>query len=510
MSGMCRILLASTLIITCAGVLVADYKVDIGYSALQARLGGATPTGNGVFVAQIEFSDTDPDNNTFLPNTADPSAFNNLPYVVTNRSGGGSFSGHATGAVGGFFYGKRSIAEGIRNIDSWRADNFLSGSTVVSAGWLEDGLLRSFSPNLPLVQTARVESHAYVATASLPTISELLRRTDFMIRRDNVVSIVGTNVNAGAMPPLLSSAYNVITVGMNPIPRSDLPNPWTSIGPTTVEVAGRSKPDIVVPADNVQIFPSNSTGILAGASALLVETATAISPNAARTETIKAVLLTGATTEEFSVMANPWTRFHNGTFREPLDRRFGAGELNINNSHRLLTTPEQEASNVSTVNRFGWDYDTINQGQTKRYFLDIVNETVAASITASWLRLITTAPGPNPEDPLVLTPSLVNIDIRLFNASGFVVGTMIDESISPIDNVEHMLVPGLGPGRYVIEVTADGTENFALAWDFRTVPEPATILLGSLCLFGAGGLGYWRWRRRKLHLHQELTCDSDQ
>src|SRR5215471_9790199 len=89
-----------------AGLISAqDYRVDIGYTALVARLGGATPTGAGVNIAQIEASDSSPDTNTFIPDLSDTTFFDPLPYVLTNRSGGGSFSGHATGAVGGYYYG---------------------------------------------------------------------------------------------------------------------------------------------------------------------------------------------------------------------------------------------------------------------------------------------------------------------------------------------------------------------------------------------------------------------
>src|SRR5436305_1350635 len=64
--------------------LAADYKDDIGYTALVARLGASTPSGTGVIVTQVEASDSSPDANTFLP---DPAA---LPpgQIILTQSGG--------------------------------------------------------------------------------------------------------------------------------------------------------------------------------------------------------------------------------------------------------------------------------------------------------------------------------------------------------------------------------------------------------------------------------------
>jgi hypothetical protein len=148
---------------------------------------------------------------------------------------------------------------------------------------------------------------------------------------------------------------------------------------------------------------------------------------------------------------------------------------------------EQNASGNSTVAQYGWDFNTISQGQTHRYFIDIT-ETSSASITANWLRNITITS--NGTDPLTLTPSLANIDLRLFTASGFTPGALLDESVSPIDNVEHIRLPSLAPGRYMIEVSSSSpVENYTVSWDFRlagaAVPEPTTWALFGL-LAGAG------------------------
>ena len=56
-----RIVVALMLVIGWSGSATADWKLDIGYTALQAELGSAMPTGAGVKVTQVEASGGKPD-----------------------------------------------------------------------------------------------------------------------------------------------------------------------------------------------------------------------------------------------------------------------------------------------------------------------------------------------------------------------------------------------------------------------------------------------------------------
>src|SRR5262245_37857373 len=79
------------------------YFDQIGYTALQSRLGTATPTGAGIRVSQIEASEV-LNGNAYLPNSA------TFPgKTITDKTGGGAVSSHAT-IVGQHFYGDQSIA----------------------------------------------------------------------------------------------------------------------------------------------------------------------------------------------------------------------------------------------------------------------------------------------------------------------------------------------------------------------------------------------------------------
>ena len=120
-----RIVIAAMLVIGWSGSAAADWKLDIGYTALQTELGSTLPTGAGVKVTQVEaaYGKPDPTNAEFAGKT------------FTLKSPSLSISGHAT-AVGQYFYGhSTSLAPGITNIDcydagDWMANFLGSGSSV--------------------------------------------------------------------------------------------------------------------------------------------------------------------------------------------------------------------------------------------------------------------------------------------------------------------------------------------------------------------------------------------
>jgi hypothetical protein len=332
----------------------------------------------------------------------------------------------------------------------------------------------------------RVQNHSWVATDPMdPALQSVHRRYDFALRRDNVLGIVGVNNGGGnPIPSLLGNTYNGIAVGLT--------NANSSFGPSTGDVPGRSKPDIVAPEN----FTSFSTPQVAGAAAVLVQTSDQMGGgNSGRIETIKAALLTGATKDEFLGNAQPWTRINNGSFVEPLDRRWGAGELNVNNSHLVLTAGEKNGADLALDGARGWDFETLSGvGATRRYFFDVGDlANVRFSVTATWLRRVTpTSTGADIFATSTATLSLV--ELRLFEANpDFSLGAMVDSSLSPIDNVQHMFNLSLpGNHRYAIEVTLAGlpggqaSEDVAIAWfaDFSAVPEPSTFVL--IALAGAG------------------------
>jgi hypothetical protein len=456
------------------------FAQDIGLSALQARLGNAAPNGAGVSVMQVEVG------TNYKPDTT-LTDFSGKTFTFVSEGGGpGS---HATD-VGVRFYGNTAgVASGVTNIFNFRV------SGIVPDDWLGGAYLNMLGPAPVERANLRVQNHSWIGNFQTTALDqEALRRYDFALRRDNALGVHGVNNGtATPIPSLLGNSYNGIAVG-NTIGNSS----W---GPSTLDVPGRSKPDIVAPEGATSL----STPTVAGVGAILIQTADQMGGgNAGRIETIKSTLLTGATKDEFIAQGTPWSRVSNGSWVEPLDRRFGAGEVNVNNSHLVLTAGEKNGADLSLDGDRGWDFETMTgEGSVRRYFFDLADlQNVRFSATATWLRRITpTGSGVNVFETSDAT--LSTVELRLFEANpDFSLGALVDSSVSPIDNVQHLFQFNLpGSRRYALEVLladlpgGQGSENVAVSWftNFTAVPEPGTYAL--LVFLGAAAVS-WHSRRR--------------
>ncbi|MBN1489810.1 MAG: hypothetical protein JXA69_07825 [Phycisphaerae bacterium] len=422
---------------------LAGWKDDIGYLSLQARLGSGTPTGFGVPVTQVEASVS----GCYLP---DPSNSQFLGKTIVDMIGGGGVSSHATTVALNYYGLTASVAPAIDLIHGYDATS-----------WLDSAFLCVGQRKPPVVETQRTQNHSWIGELSGSSTIDALRRVDLMAERDGVVVAAGVNNGAAsAMPKLVGSAYNVMAVGCT--------SGNSSYGPTLIDVAGRVKPDLVVP----HTATSWATPVVAGSAAILIEAADADPALDALTRSdkallIKALLMGGATKSEFVNWRRGFaTPCVDGTV--PLDYRYGAGELNIDNSHRILTSGQQEAGLTTTVATTGWDFDTIAAGPGRYYFVDVPLYSCAEtlSVLVTWYRHVDIGNGL----PAPLTPSLADINLYMYQANGFSVGALLDQSISALDNVEHVFLRGLLPGRYVFELTSNATWNFAVAWDTTLAP----------------------------------------
>jgi hypothetical protein len=150
--------------------------------------------------------------------------------------------------------------------------------------------------------------------------------------------------------------------------------------------------------------------------------------------------------------------------------------MNIDNSHRILTAAvQQNPSGAATVTATGWNYTTINGGATHQYFFDVPAAAAKRefSVLVTWNRHVAQAGS-------ILTPSLANIDLRLFNASGFTKGSQVDLSVSTIDNVEFIVRRPIVAGRYLFEINSNLTWEYAAAWNLRTIVPPDLDLDGDV------------------------------
>jgi Subtilase family len=446
-------LLVFTLVMAAANGESQDLTT-IGVTSLRQIAPGLT--GSGVYVGQAEAG-----NPTW---EVSPAAVGQpvslFTWISTNGSdstfpnGGGFESGHAD-RVGNAFYGNSAgVAPGVSHINNYTAEYFYG--TVVSGQ----------------VQVTPVIVNQSYIFGGTGTANDL----DF----DNYTARYGTlfvnGVGNGGPVSSPATAFNGIGVGAY--------GGNTSVGPTT---DGRCKPDITAPAD----FTSFSTPLVAGVATLLLQAAKegaggSISA-ATNALTLKALLLNGASKPP------DWT---NST-AYPLDARYGAGIVHAVNSYRSLRGGKQgftvnttstslaghlpPAANTNIYFRRGWDYNTLSSSTAKdsvnHYFFDVGGTSRTSFVftaTLGWQKGVNQA-------------LISNFDLYLYNVSNNV---LVASSQSTANNVEHIYVPSLPPGRYDLQVLKSAAaglgfaESYAVSWDFGPIEAPritsATVTNGQL------------------------------
>jgi hypothetical protein len=177
------------------------------------------------------------------------------------------------------------------------------------------------------------------------------------------------------------------------------------------------------------------------------------------------------------------TNWTNGVTR-PLDARYGAGIVNVYNSDLQLRGQKRAASYTNSVtittahlpagvsnvvpSPRGWDLasvqSTVSNDRVAHYIFDLTGASGAHSATAT---LVWKKSG----------ATLKNLDLFLYNADS---NTLVTNSISGVDNVEHLFIPRLPAGHYDLQVFRQGgpgqsaTVDYALAFDF----SPAKLSVG--------------------------------
>jgi hypothetical protein len=463
----------------------ADLKTDIGYRDLQAELnaqGKALPDGGGVQVLMAEAcgNSVDDDNDPETP----PICLAWLPHISNSQfqdktlndlsfSSPGFFSGHATTVASLFFGNSSAIADGIDTIDIYFADH-----------WLEEGYLQATNPSLlPTISSNRIGNHSWVGTVgSEPEEqlidSEILRRVDWLIDRDEFIQVVGLT-NGSENPALLGSAFNVIAVG-----RSDGEHGQGSAAVDTSYQVGRTRPDLVAPLSTT----SSATPVIASAAALLVETGhneVSLSTdlqiisttnragdaiyNAERSEVIKAILMAGA---DRNASDNDITNYRSTTSTQTnngLDSRFGAGQINIANSYHILAAGEQNSSEdipngTGTIEPTGFDYDPVFGGVSASnteasYTFSTGSEAESLYVSLVWNIKINE--GQNGE--FDGTALLHDLNLNLFDVTEN--PTLIASSSSDNENTENLWVALNSNRDYVLKVVAAANQT-AFKWDY--------------------------------------------
>lgn len=434
-----------TAILACFTIAVlstarADWRDEAGLPQLQAELGAAMPTGAGIPLMMSEASTVLADPPLvppiYLPQaTSGTTAFagtgNLAGKTIIPHSGASEASGHASG-VANLFCGTQSMSQGVTNLHVWWADDF--------AGQVY------FSNPIPAF-TGSVQNHSWVGGDEDDQVNlEFIRRFDFMVDRDAVVALTPLN-NGPSMAKFLANAYHGITAG-----RMDGGHPQTH---SNLDTSGRMKPDIVVNAS----FTSTASPCVGSVAALLLDAIRPGFPDADDPRVVKSIILSGASKSNLL----GWKRVNTS---RPYDEVLGAGQLNVLNAYHILAAGRQTASDDSSRGLRGWDYSTSSTASPRRYFFTLRpnqwGSTVSATLT--WHRDITSN--------YTVAP-LANLNLHLRHANGFTIGAVVDESISSIDNVEHLFFRNLPPGDYVIEVSASSNSiPYGLSWEVQTGTGP--------------------------------------
>jgi hypothetical protein len=450
----------------------ADYKDDIGYTDLVAWAAEnniTLPTGASVSLAMAEALVS----SSYLPDVP------GVAIVDKSDGTGMATSGHAT-TVANIFFGNNSILTGVTTADSHEAN-----------AWLIRILNRAYVPSYAKAQyaeTADVVNHSWVAVwgtgANQLTPGEaraLNALVDYSIYQDRYVAVVGVNnvyntdQTAASHAPLLSSAYNVISVGIT--------NGNHDNGVS--DLTGVPYPHIVAPATAT----SYATPMVSAAAALLIETArtggtggTAISGNGDYPEVVKAILLAGATKTEF---AN-WSA--GVTETAPLNARYGAGELNVFNSYLIMTGGEQTALTsaasalANPVADTGWDYATTTNrpGSTKDFYYSFTvaeNMQADVSIALTWNVDYAITVTPTADIAYQLATPLADFSLYFYRVEENDTLTLLAQSLATGGNIEYLWETGLFPGDYLIRTSTESANaSYALAWQTTLTPLPVSTV----------------------------------
>jgi Subtilase family len=366
-----------------------------------------------------------------------------------------SESGHADGVAGNFYGMPGGVATNVAQVDNYDGNYFF------------DSIIASPLPaniNDPVVNQSFIFTESDGSHATVSDQQAIDSAYDDYTAQFATLFISGAGNGGTINPP--ATCYNGIGVGVS--------DGSSSAGPTIDN--GRAKPDIIAPGGAT----SFSTPYVAGAAAVLMQAALrgdggSDTNSATNLRTIKALLLNGA------IKPANWTN----NSLSPLDTRYGAGVLNVLNSYMQLTGGKHGYIESTTVPAggahpptgatgtlgilSGWDFNTNTssflpsaQDGVKHYYFNLTNAasnpTFTATATLVWNRQQTQT-------------GINNLDLFLYNAAN---SNLVACSTSRVDNVEHLWLPQLPPGRYDLQVLmnasgidpVNNSEAYALAWEF--------------------------------------------
>lgn len=438
-----------------AGLVLSGpvYKITAADTiGLEALRSAAPPLdGLGVHVAQPEGIEAE-NSARWQPNPSLARSGVHFSFTSTNGTAThfpnqmGNESSHANAVAARFYGANAGVAPGVTAVDCYEADYFYQ--SIVA-------------PLTPI--PARIINQSFIFQTAITNEQVAVNREyDDYADRFNVLFVNG--LGNGGIPYPAATAYNGIGVAAF--------GGASSVGPTIDHQ--RSKPDLTAPAG----VTSFSTPLVAGAAALLLQAALrgdGGDTNAADVRVLKALLLNGA------VKPADWV----APVNQPLDTRYGSGVLNVFNSWNQLRSgriTRQETTSVtgaaahppgsvseSVTNRAGWIFASITnnaaEDTVQHHYIDLpVGPTsYGATLTLVW----------NKQEG---RSALNDLDLHLLDA---VSGESMGQSTTFVNNVEHLHLTRLAPGRYDLQVLKNfgtpstgrvsASETYAVAFEFYSV-----------------------------------------
>ncbi|MBG81508.1 MAG: hypothetical protein CMJ39_12480 [Phycisphaerae bacterium] len=448
-------------------VCYADFRIDTGYYELIERIGAENmPTGDGVAVAQVEASEG---GTNYAPNTSDPEISGHT--FIDRSSGSPASSSHAT-TVARWFYGSTvSMAPLADDINLYEA-----------TGWVLDDFLRSnySSSTAPLSMPAgiKVLNNSWIGSfGNVNNDQIVLRRMDYVVNRDQAIIVVGVNNGDGAAhQPLLAYGFNNISVGV----RS---GNHASGDISSYEGSGRMLPLICAPGE----LSSWSTAIVSSAVVMLVDQVRDdpdLHTDGQKSEVVKAVILAAADHQDSGADDGSWSNnpsdsgVDRGTTIRPLDPVQGAGQVDVDRGHLIMgngriiggvspaTTPEAALR--------GWDRSFCLNGNARTWNFTLGGMVEEVSIVAAWNRQVPVGFGSTwtlgDFDLELVQLDLDDNPVSLVGAGPEVFGSGNVLSSSAVDNVEHLYIRNLAPGRYQLRLSLEGggvaNSTAGIAWYF--------------------------------------------
>jgi hypothetical protein len=171
--------------------------------------------------------------------------------------------------------------------------------------------------------------------------------------------------------------------------------------------------------------------------------------------TTKAILMAGADRPD------DWERGAAGTWDDekvPLDYRYGAGSLRVDNAFDILVGGQHSAGGVST----GWDTGMARK-KNKVYTFNIADDDEGEDEVDAFTAVLTWNRDIKSSRRGTYSASLADLELSLLKKNG-TRWSKVSRSDSDYDNVETITLRDLGPGAYRLVLHGDRAEPYSLAW----------------------------------------------